>query len=201
MKVCIVVGSHRIESESSRVASFIDQRLKVISAAETAVVSLAGNPLPLWDEGVWADDPKWQAVWTPIARHLAESDAIVVVSPEWSGMAPAGLKNFFLLCGNDVLAHKPGLIVAVSAALGGSYPVAELRMSSYKNTRLCYIPEHVIVRNVGRMLKGDSPADEHDAALRARIDYSLRLLIEYAKGLAAVRASGVVDLKQFPYGM
>ncbi len=201
MKTCIVVGSHRVDSESARVASYIERRLKAISAAETVVVSLAGNPLPLWDEGVWGDDPKWESAWKPIARQLAESDAIVVISPEWSGMVPAGLKNFFLLCGNDVLAHKPGLIVAVSAALGGSYPVAELRMSSYKNTRLCYIPEHVIVRNVGRMLKGDAPADEHDAALRSRIDYSLRLLLEYAKGLALVRASGVIDLKQFPYGM
>ncbi len=201
MKIAIIVGSHRVDSESGRVAAFIDQRIKALTDGETFLFSLAGNPLPLWDEGDWGDDPKWQAAWNPVARQLAESDAVVVVSPEWSGMAPAGLKNFFLLCGNDVLAHKPGLIVAVSAALGGSYPVAELRMSSYKNTRLCYIPEHVIVRNVGRVLKGDVPADDHDAALRSRIDYSLKLLIEYAKSLASVRASGVVDLKEFPYGM
>lgn len=201
MKIAIIVGSHRVDSESGRVAAFIDQRIKALTDGETFLFSLAGNPLPLWDEGAWDDDPKWQAAWNPVARQLAESDAVVVVSPEWSGMAPAGLKNFFLLCGNDVLAHKPGLIVAVSAALGGSYPVAELRMSSYKNTRLCYIPEHVIVRNVGRVLKGDVPADDHDAALRSRIDYSLKLLIEYAKSLASVRASGVVDLKEFPYGM
>lgn len=201
MKIAIIVGSHRVDSESGRVAAFIDQRIKAMAVEETFLFSLAGNPLPLWDEGVWADDPKWEAAWKPVACQLAESDAVVVVSPEWSGMAPAGLKNFFLLCGNDVLAHKPGLIVAVSAALGGSYPVAELRMSSYKNTRLCYIPEHVIVRNVGRVLKGDVPADDHDAALRLRIDYSLKLLIEYAKSLASVRASGVVDLKEFPYGM
>lgn len=201
MNIAIIVGSHRVDSESGRVAAFVDQQLKALAVDQTFLISLAGNPLPLWDEGVWADDPKWGAAWSPIARQLAESDAVVVISPEWSGMAPAGLKNFFLLCGTDVLAHKPGLIVAVSAALGGSYPVAELRMSSYKNTRLCYIPEHVIIRNVGRMLKGDVPADDHDAALRSRIDYSLRLLIEYAKSLASVRASGVVDLNEFPYGM
>ena len=87
--------------------------------------------------------------------RVAEFDELVVMSPEWSGMVPAGLKNFFLLCGADHLAHKPGLIVGVSASLGGSYPIAELRTSSYKNTRLCYIPDHVIVRNVGQMLKAD----------------------------------------------
>jgi len=74
-------------------------------------------------------------------------------------------------------------------------------ISSYKNTRLCYIPDHVIVRNVGQMLHGDEPADEHDQALRGRITYSLRVLIEYAKALRLVRESGVIDLKAFPYGM
>jgi hypothetical protein len=111
------------------------------------------------------------------------------------------LKNFFLLCSADVFAHKPGLIVTVSAGAGGSYPVTELRTSSYKNTRLCYVPDHVIVRNVGQMLHGDQPADEHDVALRGRIEYSLRVLVEYAKALRLVRESGVIDLKAFPYGM
>jgi len=116
-------------------------------------------------------------------------------------MVPAGLKNFFLLCSGELLAHKPGLIISVSASLGGSYPVVELRTSSYKNTRLCYIPDHVIVRNVGQMLKGAQPIDEHDRLLRERIDYSVRILLEYAKALKSVRDSGLIDLKRFPYGM
>ena len=67
-------------------------------------------------------------------------------------MVPAGLKNFFLCFGRNELAHKPGLIVGVSSADGGVYPVAELRMSSYKNSRICYIPEQLIVRNVESVL-------------------------------------------------
>jgi len=55
-------------------------------------------------------------------------------------MAPAGLKNFFLYAGNTALAHKPAYLVGISASRGGSYPIAELRMSSYKNSYLCYIP-------------------------------------------------------------
>ncbi len=47
------------------------------------------------------------------------------------------------------------MIVAVSSSSGGAYPIVELRASSDKNTRLCFIPDHVIVRSVGRMLKGD----------------------------------------------
>ena len=201
MKISIIAGSHRRESESLRVAQYIQGVLGGIGIDHTYVLSLSDNPLPLWDEGAWGDDKKWAALWTPIAAELRSSDGFVIVSPEWSGMVPAGLKNFFLLCGGDLLAHKPGLIVGVSASLGGSYPVVELRTSSYKNTRICYVPDHVIIRNVGQMLKGDQPADKHDGSLRVRIEYSLRILLEYARALRCVRESGVIDLKSFPYGM
>ena len=201
MKISIIAGSHRHDSESARVARYLEVILRKTGVEETYLLSLSDNPLPLWDEGAWGDDPKWATLWSPIAAELKSSDGLVIVSPEWSGMVPAGLKNFFLLCGGDLLAHKPGLIVTVSASLGGSYPVVELRTSSYKNTHICYIPDHVIVRNVNQMLKGDQPADEHDASLRRRIEYSLRLLIEYAKALQSVRSSGVVDLQSYPYGM
>jgi len=46
------------------------------------------------------------------------------------------------------LGHKPALIVAVSSGDGGAYPVSELRMSSYKNNRLCYIPEQVALKSM-----------------------------------------------------
>ena len=201
MKIAIVAGSHRREAESDRVATYLERELTKLGISDTYLLSLSGNPLPLWDEDVWSGDEKWKSLWQPISKELISSDALVVVSPEWSGMAPPGLKNLFLLCGADVLAHKPGLIVTVSAGAGGSYPVTELRISSYKNTRLCYIPDHVIVRNVGQMLHGDQPAEEHDQALRGRITYSLRVLVEYAKALRLVRDSGFIDLKAFPYGM
>jgi NAD(P)H-dependent FMN reductase len=201
MKIAIVAGSHRREAESARVAVYLEQELKKLGISATYLLSLSGNPLPLWDDDIWSGDEKWKSLWGPISKELKSSDGLVVVAPEWSGMVPPGLKNFFLLCGADVLAHKPGLIVTVSAGAGGSYPVSELRISSYKNTRLCYIPDHVIVRNVGQMLHGDQPAEVHDEALRGRITYSLRVLVEYAKALQLVRESGVIDLKTFPYGV
>lgn len=200
MKLAIISGSHRNNSESDRVAKYTEGvALKL--GATAYFLSLANNPLPLWDEGVWNNDPKWEKLWGPISAELQSCDGIVVVSPEWSGMVPAGLKNFFLLCGSGELSHKPGLIISVSSGMGGTYPIAELRTSSYKNTRLCYIPDHVIVRNVGSMLKGDSPTDEHDAGLRERISYSLRVLMGYSVALKQVRQSGVIDRKQFPFGM
>ncbi len=201
MGLAVIAGSHREEAESLRVARYVVNQLKSLGVDDLYLLPLANNPLPLWDEGVWENAPNWQQVWQPVAAELRRAEGFVIVSPEWSGMVPSGLKNFFLLCSKDLLAHKPALIITVSASLGGAYPVAELRMSSYKNTRICYIPDHMIIRNVGRMLHGETPADEEDAAVRARLRYCLRVLLEYVKALRLVRESGVIDLETYPYGL
>lgn len=202
MKIIVISGSHRKNSESEKVAKYVKNNLnKIASNLEVEVLSLAENPIPLWEENVWSDDPKWQEIWLPVSRKLSSADAFVVVSPEWGGMVPSGLKNLFILCTNNELSHKPALIVAVSSGIGGSYPVSELRSSSYKNSRICYIPDHVIVRQVTEMLKDDVPENTRDENLRKRLEYSLKILLEYSKALKPVRESNIIDYKSFPYGM
>ena len=203
MKITVICGSHRAQAQSLKVAKHIRHTLDDGICAETALVSLANNPLPLWDMGVWDGDDKWPPLLDPIRSELVSSDAFVVVTPEWHGQVPAGLKNFFLLFGRNELGHKPALIVAVSSGDGGSYPVAELRMSSYKNSRLCYIPEHVIVRHVEQVLN-DDPAQNNagaDEYFRKRIRWALGILREYGLALRQVRASGATDTSQFKNGM
>ena len=151
----------------------------------------------MWDESVWTEDrAKWDESWSPVAKELQSADAVVVVVPEWGGMVPSGLKNFFLLCGNQELAHKPGLIVSVSGSRNGAYPVSELRMSSTKNNRLVYIPDHVIVRDAAKMLQGDEAANGDDQYLRDRIDYSLKVLNSYAVALKPVRSESFPRLQK-----
>ena len=204
MKITIISGSHRKVSQSEKVARFIQRTLEEQKLCEdTWLFSLAANPLPLWDESIWEADPAWEQRLAPISAELASSDAFVVISPEWHGQVPSGLKNFFLMWGKGELAHKPALIVTVSSADGGAYPVAELRMSSYKNNRICYIPEQVIVRNVESVLN-DDPAQNNadaDSYFRERIAYALNILKEYALALGQVRASGTTDLTMFKNGM
>ena len=204
MKISIISGSHRHDSQSEKVAKHIASSLEQHALADSRYLfSLAGNPLPLWDQGIWDGDPEWKARLEPISKELDSSDAFVIVSPEWHGQVPAGLKNFFLLWGKGELAHKPALIVTVSSADGGAYPVAELRMSSYKNNRICYIPEQIIVRNVEKVLN-DDPAMNNESAdtyFRGRIRYALTLLKEYAVALRQVRASGAGDRSVYKNGM
>ena len=89
-------------------------------------------------------------------------------------MVPSAVKNFFLLCSAQELGHKPGLIVSISSSRNGAYPVAELRMSSFKNNRLLYIPEHLILRDVEKMFNPGEPGLEDDIYYRQRLDYCLQ---------------------------
>lgn len=203
MKITVISGSHREQAQTLKVAKVIQRMLGEGICEETYLVNLANNPLPLWDEGVWEGEAKWTELLDPIRAELASSDAFVVCTPEWHGQVPAGLKNFFLLFGRKELGHKPALIVSVSSADGGAYPVAELRMSSYKNSRLCYIPEHIIVRNVEQVLNENEEDNnkDTDSYFRERIEWTLTILKAYAVGLQQVRESGVTENDKFPNGM
>ena len=202
MKLGIVVGSHRRDSESAKVAGALAAQLGD-KGHETWMRDLGKDPLPLWDEDLGSGEGQW-AVLPKLFAQLQDTDAFVIVCPEWHGMATSALKNFFLLCNVQAgLAHKPALITTVSVGDGGAYVVSELRTSSYKNSRLCYIPEQLVVRNV-RQVFNDDPADNNPEAqdyFVTRASYALDLLVAYADALGGVRAAGVVDLETYPNGM
>ncbi len=199
MHYTMINGSARKKAESLKVARFAQTVAKAeLKDAEVELISLSENPFPLWDENQGgAPDHLWE----PVAETLRGTDALVVVTPEWNGMTPPGLRNFFHFCNAELVAHKPAAIISVSAGINGAYPVAELRMASYKNNRLCYIPEHLIVRNVGDVLNGPDPDNKSDIYLRGRLAYTLRILEAYAGALKTVRDSGVIDLETYPNGM
>lgn len=203
MKITIISGSHRENSQSSKVAKYYQRVMLNGVCDEAPIIDLANNPLPLWDEGLWSGDKKWAELLQPYRETLLTSDGFVVVVPEWHGQVPAGLKNFFLIFGKNELGHKPAKIVTISSADGGAYPVAELRMSSYKNSRLCYIPEQIIIRNVEKVLN-EQTEDNDEAAdnyFRERIQWSLNILKEYVVALKKVRESGATETDKFGNGM
>ena len=203
MKISIISGSHRNPSQSEKLARHIEKTLQQEHGVDTWLYTLADNPLPLWDQSLWENNPEWNQRLAPIREQLTTSDGFVIISPEWHGQVPAGLKNFFLLFNRFELGHKPAMIVAVSSADGGSYPVAELRMSSYKNNRICYIPEHVIVRNVENVLNDNAEENnqEADGYFRERISWSLGILKAYAEAMKPMRESVQLHHDKFGNGM
>ena len=204
MKITIVSGSHRQNSQSTKIAKAIKSALKTLKECdEASIFNLADNPLPLWEEGIWKAEKKWKSLLDPISEKLAYSDAFIIISPEWHGMVPAGLKNFFLMWGKGELAHKPALIVTVSSGDGGSYPIAELRMSSYKNNRICFLPEHLIIRNVESVFN-DNEIDNNSSSqeyFENRLDYCLKQLLTYGNAFKQIRESDTVSIKKYGSGM
>ena len=204
MKIGIISGSHRNPSQSEKVARYIEAELeRDFEDIEPWLFTLADNPLPLWDQSLWEDNDEWNQRLAPIKQQLSDSDGFIIVSPEWHGQVPSGLKNFFLLFNRFQVGHKPALIVTVSNGDGGAYPVAELRMSSYKNNRICYIPEHLILRNVESLLneKEEDNNESADSYFRERITWALGLLRGYATALRSMRESTEIHHDKFGNGM
>ena len=202
MQIAIIVGSHRKDSQSAKVARFLADQLTSLGEHSCWICDLGKDPLPLWDEEIGSDAPQWIGL-KALAEKIDAADAFIMIAPEWHGMVPAALKNFFLVCGGASFAHKPALPVGVSVGPGGTYPINELRTSSYKNNRLCYLPEHLIVRNCMVVMNEDvSENDEGEHSyISERSLYCMKQLIAYADALAQVRASGAADLTPYPNGM
>jgi NAD(P)H-dependent FMN reductase len=202
MRLAIVAGSQRPGAQSSKVARYIDGVAKSRFEDSPMLLDLAEHPLPFLDGSPALDCEPWSSVWAPVSAALRATDAAVLITPEWGGMASPAMKNFLLLCScGDELRHRPCLLVSVSGGVGGAYPIAELRMSASKNSQACFIPNHVIVRNAAARLNGDPTDDPQEKEVRARIHHSLDVLAEYAQALRAVRASRVVRENRFRNGM
>ena len=195
MKITVVSGSTRSNSQSLSVAHYLQEKLDGLGVS-TALVDLNTQRLPLYDD---TETGPWQEVWTPIESELSSSDGFVFVTPEWDGMFSVGLHNMFHYCTDKhFLAHKPVMLVGVSDGLGGAYPLAQLKAIGQKNTHFVVSPENLRISKVKEVLiDGEIVVN----GVRERADYSLKVLLEYAKALKQVRESGVLNLKKFGSGV
>ena len=156
--------------------------------------------LPFWDG---EEDNKGEH-WSEIEQRVDEADALVLITPEWGGMASPLLKNFLLMCTRQETAHKPALLISVSRGISGTYPIVEVKMNALKNNKLVPIPDHLIIRNVSNVLNA-IPEGERDIALRERVQYSLHMLHQYAQALAPIRERHATQAypkqQEYCYGM
>ena len=114
MKISIISASHRTKSQSKRISHLLNNNLlNIHSGLEMFFLDLADASLPLWSPDKKNGKGVWGEIWSSISDKLLQSDGFIFVVPEYGGMATPAAKNFFLLCGNGELSHKPGLIVSV----------------------------------------------------------------------------------------
>ncbi len=203
MKLLVISGSHRAGSESRRIADCLQKMLGRRQGVEAHVLDLHETKLPQWE-------PEYQTLaqsagidWAALSSQIEGCDGFVFITPEWHGLASPALKNLILCCNAKELANKPTLIVSVSAGMSGAYPVSELRANSGKNTKICYIPDHLVIKNCKSHLLDPKPETltEEQSFVFERTENALDVLILYARHLSALREEGDALLKKFPNGM
>ena len=199
MNLSIISTSHRKKSESVRIASILKEIiLNINDNINCFEIDMYKSKVPLWTSERKDNLKFWNDDFNNISLKLGNSDGFIFVVPEYGGMATPNAKNFFLIFNNGELFHKPGLIVSISSGNGGSYPISELRSSSYKNSHILWIPENIIIRNVGQYKPGD-----HGSLipnwLDDRIKYSCNLLIKYSEFLKPIQK--LINRKDFGNGM
>jgi NAD(P)H-dependent FMN reductase len=205
MKITIICGSQRINSESLRVSKFIEEMVQ--NNHKDLTIDLIDLPMldfPRLHSVSSTIDETWQFRWLEISKQLKASDGFIIVSPEWNGSATPSIKNFFLLCSNFELWHKPALLVACSSGHGGSFTIAELRSFSYKNTMINYIPEHIIIRKCHELLLTQEILEtdnKTDVYMKKRLKFSTDLLVDYAKCMKPLRKDGDRMFELSPHGM
>ncbi|MGR6874557.1 NADPH-dependent FMN reductase [Pseudomonas sp. HK3] len=193
MNICIISASTREQSASINVAQYVNKQLGTLASdSEITLLDLHKANIPLWQEGATPD--------SAIEQQLQQADGFVFIVPEWHGMAPPAFKNIFFYF-NGCFAHKPVYIVSVSAGTGGRYPISELRMSSYKNSFINYIPVSTIVDHVNDTINENGEFIAQSNFIAQRIDEGLQFLLAYTQALYGVRDSNIFKEKRFKNGL
>ena len=199
MKISLISTSHREKSQSTRISKILKNViLEINHKVNCYILDMYESQIPLWTSNKKENIKFWEKDFKNISNELKTSDGFIMIVPEYGGMATPNSKNMFLLFNNGELFHKPGLIVSISSGNGGSYPISELRSSSYKNSHIMWIPENIIIRNVEQFCPGN-----HGVLipnwLDDRIKYSCILLIKYAEYLKPIQQ--IINRKDFSNGM
>lgn len=194
MNLTIVSASQRKASESYRVSCFLSG-LSQEYFDKIDVLDLYERNLPLRCEGEIPQEV------LEVKKQCARTDAFIFVVPEWGGAVTPVLSNLLLWVTQKEVGHKPTLITAISSGVGGANPVGQLRAYGFKNNRINYIPEHLIVRKVKNVLDSEDQNSKDFVFLKERAIYVIELLSVYSRSLRYVRESGVINEEKFPFGM
>lgn len=184
MNITVICGCQRKNSKCEYLSRYMVQSLKAMRGIKPKILSFADNPFPFWKDPSCFDTKDWSKFWSPISEELRDSDGFSFVTPEPTANFATGVRNFFDLCHEHELDHKPCLVVSILSEYNKSLSLYEINSS----TRMCIIPEQVVVKDTS-FLSCDSDGDcvYVDDYISKKMNYSLQVLVEYTRALAAVR--------------
>ncbi len=116
-QILIISGSPRKESKSARLASHLYRSLKSFDEFNVVMLDVRDTPLPVF-ESVFETEETTPEPYRLLAKKIFESDAYVVITPEYNGSYTAALQNLF--------DHFPrqqkkvyGIVTATNGSMGG----------------------------------------------------------------------------------
>ncbi len=164
MKLQIIVGSVRKNSQGSKVGSWITDTANTHERVEAELLDLHDWDLPLYNEALppLALGGKYEGdIGSKWAAKIAEGDAYVFVTPEYNHGYSAAIKNAIDWVGNE-WSNKPAAIVGYSMTPNGGVLGVEQLKPVLVQMGLVQVKQNVLVRNVHEVFDDAGlPRDDH----------------------------------------
>lgn len=193
-KLQIIVGSTRETRNIDRLIPWVTKRATEREHFEVEVLDLRDWPLPLFAEhlGTIGDfrDPTYS---TPIVKawnnKIAEGDAYVFITPEYTHSVPAVLKNaidsVFL---SYAFRYKPAAFIGYSIGIAAGVRAVEHLAQIAVEAELVPLRNTVLVAKIEQVFAKEEPAD---AETEISLDIMLDDLAWWAKLLKQGRTGGM----------
>ena len=193
-KLLVIVGSTRPGRAADLVVPWVTSRARPHGGFEVEVADLRDWPLPIFAEhqGTIGDisDPTYS---DPIVRawnqKVKQSDAFIVVTPEYNHSLPGGLKNaidtVWLSFG---FRNKPVAAVGYSGSIGGGIRAIEHLVHVFVETEAVPLRNTVVIPFVRTAFGADGEPADPETGIRLQV--MLDDLAWWSSALEKARAAG-----------
>lgn len=131
MKLKIISSSIRDGRDSHKIANFLKNWMDKNTEINTEIIDLKERNYPLFTERLSFQKEKHPGA-VKFSEEIKESDAVIIVSPEYNGGYPASLKNVIDLLYEEWQNKPIGLAMVSSGDMAGAQATHQLEFILYK---------------------------------------------------------------------
>jgi NAD(P)H-dependent FMN reductase len=180
--IALIAGTNRPGSNTRKVVALLEAIYAELKAP-ARVIDLADLPAELFSPAAYAAKPK---AFQPFSNAILQSSGLHLVTPEYNGSIPGGLKYFIdMLKFPESFQHRPVCFVGLAAgAWGALRPVEQLQqIFGYRNAFI--YPERVFLPNVNDLL--DDQGQLRDPEIGERLRKQVAGFVDFVQRLKGVQ--------------
>lgn len=142
MKVSILLGSIRQERQSHRLAYYLRNQMTE-KGVTVNLIDLKNYSLPLFGAPISSEELRSI---DEISAFLRNTQAVLIVTPEYHSNIPAALENVLEYCGKELAGKITGIASASATKFGGLHAsnnlqITLLNLGAYPLRRRLLVPE------------------------------------------------------------